>query len=480
MTASPSEVRERLDHPIIDADGHCVEFLPALLPYFHKEGVEGDGEALFQRILDPGTGFWSALSPAERENRRAVRPPWWAVPSRNTRDFATASMPALLHERMPELGLDFSVVYPSLGLVLPDIADEMLRRKCCRAVNRFHADIFAGLEDRLTPAAVVPMGSPEEAIEALEHAVQELGLKAVMIASFARRPVAATAALGEAVHHQASWVDSFAVDSPYDYDPFWARCIELGVSPAAHSGAFGWDGRRSISNYMYNHMGHFAAAGEALCKALFLGGVTRRFPSLRVAFLEGGVSWAARLLTALVGHWEKRNSKDLENYNPAHFDRALFGELLERHGGVLREMTAGPDIHELGFGAPQGQAEPDDEFGACGIRCPEDIRDRFVPNFHFGCEADDPLAHHAWDERGLPCQAKLSALFGSDIGHWDVPDMRKVLAEAWEQVEEGRMDAAQFRAFSFENVARFYTDSNPDFFAGTAVESEVQALLSSS
>ena len=143
-------------------------------------------------------------------------------------------------------------------------------------------------------------------------------------------------------------------------------------------------------------------------------------------------------------------------------------------------MTAGPDIHELGFGAPQGQAEPDDEFGACGIRCPEDIRDRFVPNFHFGCEADDPLAHHAWDERGLPCQAKLSALFGSDIGHWDVPDMRKVLAEAWEQVEEGRMDAAQFRAFSFENVARFYTDSNPDFFAGTAVESEVQALLSSS
>ena len=270
--------------------------------------------------------------------------------------------------------------------------------------------------------------------------------------------------------------------SPADpfYDPFWARCIELGVSPAAHSGAFGWDGRRSISNYMYNHMGHFAAAGEALCKALFLGGVTRRFPSLRGAFLEGGVSWAARLLTDLVGHWEKRNSKDLENYNPAHFDRALFGELLERHGGVLREMTAGPDIHELGFGAPQGQAEPDDEFGACGIRCPEDIRDRFVPNFHFGCEADDPLAHHAWDERGLPCQAKLSALFGSDIGHWDVPDMRKVLAEAWEQVEEGRMDAAQFRAFSFENVARFYTDSNPDFFAGTAVESEVQALLSSS
>ena len=479
MTSSPSELRARLDHPIIDADGHCVEFLPALLPYFREEGIEGEGEALFQRVLDPGTGFWSALSPEERANRRATRPPWGAVPARNTRDFATASMPALLYERMPELGLDFGVIYPSLGLVLPDIADEALRRKSCRAVNRFHADIFAGLGERLTPAAVVPMGSPAEAIEALEHAVSELGLKAVMIASFARRPVAATAALGGSVPHQASWVDSFAVDSPYDYDPFWARCIELGVSPAAHSGAFGWDGRRSISNYMYNHMGHFAAASDALCRALFLGGVTRRFPKLRVAFLEGGVSWGARLLTDLVGHWEKRNPEDLENYNPAHFDRALFENLLADHGGALREMAAGPDIHELGFGAPQGQPEPDDEFGACGITRPEDIRDLFVPNFYFGCEADDPLAHHAWDERGLPCGAKLRALFSSDIGHWDVPDMCGVLGEAWEQVEKGRLDGAQFRAFSFENAARFYTDSNPDFFAGTAVAGAVQAFLRS-
>ena len=59
MTTSASELRGKLDHPIIDADGHCVEFLPALLPYFRKEGVEDEAETLFQRILDPGTGFWS-------------------------------------------------------------------------------------------------------------------------------------------------------------------------------------------------------------------------------------------------------------------------------------------------------------------------------------------------------------------------------------------------------------------------------------
>jgi len=471
---SAQKLRARLGHPVIDADGHTVEFLPALIPYLKKNGVADDVDQFFRQALDPGVGFWSALDVRERARRRTVRPSWWAVPSRNTRDFASVSMPSLLCERMDELGLDFGVVYPSLGLVLPDIADAALRLPACRAVNQFHADVFRGTEARLAPVAVIPMVTPEEAIAELEYAVAQLGFKAVMIASYARRPVESTAHLGDEARRQATWIDSFGLDSPHDYDPLWARCIELGVSPAAHSGAFGWDGRRSISNYMYNHIGHFAAASEALCKSLFLGGVTRRFPRLRVAFLEGGVSWGCRLFTDLLGHWEKRNPVAIRNYDPADFDRGLFARLLQRSGGALRELAAGPGIHELAFGQPRDHAAPDDEFGACGIRGPEDIRDLFAPSFYFGCEADDPLTHQAFDTRALPCGASLRALFGSDIGHWDVPDMSGVLEESYEQVERGLLDPAQFREFSFENAVRFYTDSNPDFFAGTAVAAQAK------
>jgi hypothetical protein len=31
------------------------------------------------------------------------------------------------------------------------------------------------------------------------------------------------------------WIDTFGLDSEYDYDPVWAKCVELGVSPTFHS-----------------------------------------------------------------------------------------------------------------------------------------------------------------------------------------------------------------------------------------------------
>jgi len=477
-TDSARAIRAQLDHPILDADGHTVEYLPALIPFFQKAGVADDVSRFFERIFDPGSGMWGALTPEERLRRRAVRPSWWAVPARNTLDFATASMPGLMAERMDELGLDFSVVYPSMGLPMFDIFDAGLQRACGRALNQFHAEVFQGTERRLAPVAVIPMETPEAAIEDLEYAVQQLGFKAVLIASFVRRPVASVASLGGEVPMQASWVDSFGLDSLYDYDPFWQRCLDLGISPAAHSGAVGWDGHRSPSNYMFNHIGFFATPAEALCRSLFLGGVTKRFPKLRLALLEGGASWAARLLHDLVGHYEKRNPVAIRHYDPASFDRGVWNELFARHGAKLAAMaSSGPDIQQLAFGSNDRSTPIVDEFAACGLESEDDIPKRFVPNFFFGCEADDPLVQHAFDVDSLPGGRPLQAIFGSDVGHWDVPDMRDVLHEAFELVDEGRLDRDQFRAFSFENAARFYTDTNPRFFDGTTIESAVANLL---
>src|SRR2546427_8180630 len=55
--------------------------------------------------------------------------------------------------------------------------DTRLRRAICRAYNVFTADQFRGLEDRIIPAAIIPMYTPEEAIEELEFAARQLGYK---------------------------------------------------------------------------------------------------------------------------------------------------------------------------------------------------------------------------------------------------------------------------------------------------------------
>ncbi|MCR9092907.1 MAG: amidohydrolase family protein [bacterium] len=443
-------IRADLDHPVIDADGHYLEYQPALTSYLADEGI--DANALLAGDVALGTGTWGyvGMDPAERLRRRATRTAWWAAPTANTLDLATATFPALLAERLDAIGIDFAVMYGSAALIYPLLQDEKARIGACRAINRYAAEAFAEFSDRMTPAAVVPMHSPEEAIEMLEFATGELGLKAAMIAGLVERRVEDPDGSAYNV-----WWDTLGLDSMYDYDPFWRRCVELGISPACHSGSMGIGLRRSTSTYMYNHIGHFGAAGEAFAKSLFFGGVTERFPGLRIGLLEGGVHWGVGLFGDLLSRWEKRNPDAIRNYDPTLRDDALFADLASQYGGVLQERAVeGADDHP-GRWATDG---PHDDFAKTGVERPEDVRDRFVPNFFFGCEADDPMTASAFDRDRIPFGSELSAMFSSDIGHWDVPDMTEVLEEAWENVEKGWLDRDQFRRFVFENVARFYTE----------------------
>ncbi len=254
-------------------------------------------------------------------------------------------------------------------------------------------------------------------------------------------------------------------------------CIELGISPGTHTQGNAWGSRRSTSNWVYNHIGHFEASAEALCKSLFLGGVTRRFPELRIALLEGGVGWGCSLYSHLVEHWEKRNLRAIrETLDPALLDVDAFAKLANEYGAVgvaTPEKIAGSVLTTPGHQQNRPTDAELDEFAALGIDSAEEIPGLFVPNFFFGCEADDPMNAVAFQSGLWPFGARLAAFFGSDIGHFDVPDMRNVLPEAYENVERGLMKPADFRDFVFENPARFYTDSNPDFFADTVVADAV-------
>ncbi len=122
-----------------------------------------------------------------------------------------------------------------------------------------------------------------------------------------------------------------------------------------------------------------------------------------------------------------------------------------------------------------------DDYCRCGIERPEDIRDLFVNNFYFGCEADDPLNAYAFNRKANPYGAKMKVLVtGSDIGHFDVQDMKDVVPEAFELVEDELITGDDFRDFMFTNPVRFWGEANPNFFRGTRVESEARELLNRS
>ena len=76
-----------------------------------------------------------------------------------------------------------------------------------------------------------------------------------------------------------------------------------------------------------------------------------------------------------------------------------------------------------------------------------------------------------------PFGARLGAIFSSDIGHWDVPDMTAVLEEAYELVDKEIMTEGDFEDFVFSNPAKLWTGMNPEFFTGTVVEDAVKKLL---
>jgi hypothetical protein len=460
---SSSHVRASLDHPVIDGDGHTLEVHPAVIPYVGRVGgadIQRRFEALFAR-------FGELPDLARRRAERLYHPGFWMNSARSERDRATCYLPSLLASRLPELGYDFMVVYPSLGLGAFHIPEPELRRVFCRALNTFHADVFREHADRMTPAMVIPLHDPDEGISELDHVVGDLGMKVALIPGFVERPLADGAG--------GTWLDHFGIDSACDYDPFWQAAIDRKVALATHQAGIS----RSVapSNFVYGHIGHFATSHFALAKALLLGGVTRRFPRLRLAFLEGGVGWGLSLYADLCGHWEKRNRRAVQVCNPDRLDPEVMAELFDRHArGPLRlPADVVKSFRHVGDIPPDPELGSDD-FAACGIEDAADLAQRFAPSFFFGCEADDRLVPVALAERS-PVGVRLAAFFGSDLGHWDAPDITAVLHEAHEQVDRGFLSPAQFRDFTFANAVRFYAGTNPAFFDGTSVGEAARAVL---
>ena len=169
-------VRARLDHPVIDGDGHWLEPIPIFLDYLRDVGRRRRSSTSSSRrrqgrhLVRPGARGAHAppAAPADLVGRAGqhARPRHRDGPAPVLR-----AARRLRHRLLP-------CSTPRSGLFYVGNPDEEIRRaRRARGEPDERRDVHARIAHRITPAAVVPVHTPEEAIEEATYAVRELGLK---------------------------------------------------------------------------------------------------------------------------------------------------------------------------------------------------------------------------------------------------------------------------------------------------------------
>jgi predicted TIM-barrel fold metal-dependent hydrolase len=194
-------------------------------------------------------------------------------------------------------GIDQTVIYTSIGLFFGGDQEPLLIGALCRAYNNWIADFCKQAPDRFSAMAIVPLMDVEASVVEARRAIEQLGLKGVMIRP---NPYA-----GRMLHDPA-------------YAPFWREMQRLGAPIGIHEGATGnipFAGvERCKKHPGAEHPGYLAfVMSHILCHPheqqiaamqLICGGVLEKFPALKVAFMESGCGWLPYWLHRLDEHRE--------------------------------------------------------------------------------------------------------------------------------------------------------------------------------
>src|SRR4051812_11224836 len=96
------EIRSRLGHPVIDADGHMSEIAPVMEDYIKRVGGQSMVDGWNRYMGGPRSGSvvdnfysagWETMTWEERKLAGTAAPHWWFLPTENTIDRATAFIP---------------------------------------------------------------------------------------------------------------------------------------------------------------------------------------------------------------------------------------------------------------------------------------------------------------------------------------------------------------------------------------------------
>ncbi len=398
MTTTPTEaarVRSRVDHPIIDADGHFVELAPLL----HEEVItyveDAGGAALRERFLNVAATFDTSSSLAHRgdatvRDQWKAMPSWWGWQTAAVRDRATSHLPraALRAPRRARHRLHDPLPVDGARVLRGDRRGAVLGR------------VPRGEPLSRAPVRAVPRPLHRGRADPDEH-TRAGGRRGRIRGARARRQVGAHGRVRSARRSEpavtASTCSASTANTTTTRSGPSASSSASRRSCTARSSSTASRGRsRTTCTTTSNGL---AAAHESLCKSLFLGGRHHAVPGAAHRLPRGrrglGLQPLRRARRPL-GEAQPR-SDPRARPRPAgrrHADGVLRG--LRRRRGASAASTSSARVLQPAGGATGADRRV---LRASASRPTTTSATCFVPNFYFGCEADDPLVAWAFADK---------------------------------------------------------------------------------
>lgn len=300
-----------LDFKVFDADNHLYETQEALtkhLPKQHRGLVDyyfdGRGRArlvvkgqishmipnpTFERVARPGSAedYFMGRNPKGLSFREFIGEAMDCIPAYRE--------PGPRLELMDEQGVDQTLMFPTLASLIEERTrdDVELTHSVMHALNEWLLEQWSfDYEGRIYSTPVITLPIVERAIEELEWCVEQ-GAKTVLV-----RPAPVPSVKG--------YTRSMGLP---EFDPFWARCVELGIPVSMHASDTGyqrhlaeWEGGDEYLSFEASALREVVVGHRAIedtMAAMVCHGAFTRHPDLKVLVVENGSGFVKPLIDAL-------------------------------------------------------------------------------------------------------------------------------------------------------------------------------------
>lgn len=249
---------------VIDCDIHIdVRSVRALLPYLAEHWREYIYETSFKGPVD--TSYPPGAETSARPDLRAAR----------------IDLDVIREQAIDPLGTEIGIL--TCAYAVDSVRNPFAAAALATAVNEWQVNSWLSQEPRLRGSIVVPIQDPALAAEEIDRVGGQPGFVQVLL------PVHA-----EALYGNRRYYPVYEAALRHDL----AIGIHFGGNPGSPPTAVGWP-----SYYIEEYVG-MSHIFQSQVISLVTEGVFDKFPSLRVALIESGVTWLPSLMWRLDKEWK--------------------------------------------------------------------------------------------------------------------------------------------------------------------------------